>query len=101
MIVLINSRSGKCGDTASRPEFQIAQLFAGLGETPQILQPQSGGELASFAREAARSSEQTIVAAGGDGTVSAVAGELVGTHKLSAFCRLARLTFCQGPAGSR
>jgi diacylglycerol kinase family enzyme len=81
MIVLINSRAGKSRKTATRPETQIAALFAALGEAPRIVQPHSGGELTSLVREAARSSEQTIVAAGGDGTVSTVAGELAGTQK--------------------
>ena len=81
MIVLINPGAGKAGNAAHRPETRIAELFASLGERPRIVQPHSGSELASFAREAARSSEQTIVAAGGDGTVSTVAGELAGTQK--------------------
>jgi diacylglycerol kinase family enzyme len=81
MIVLINPRAGKSGKTATRPETRIAELFAALGETPRIVQPRGGSELTALAREAARSSEQTIVAAGGDGTVSTVAGELAGTQK--------------------
>jgi diacylglycerol kinase family enzyme len=80
MIVLINPRAGKSGK-AGPPENGIAELFAALGETPRIVQPHSGSELTSLAREAARGSEQTIVAAGGDGTVSTVAGELAGTQK--------------------
>jgi diacylglycerol kinase family enzyme len=81
MVVLINPRAGKAGHAAGRPESRIAELFAALGETPRIVQPHSGNELTSLAREAARSSEQTIVAAGGDGTVSMVAGELADTQK--------------------
>jgi diacylglycerol kinase family enzyme len=81
MVVLINPRAGKSGNTARRPETQIAALFAALGETPRIVQPQSGSELISLAREAARGNEQTIVAAGGDGTISTVAGELAGMEK--------------------
>ena len=81
MIVLINPHAGESGYAASRLETRIAQLFAALGETPRIVQPHSGSELASLAWEIARSSEQTIVAAGGDGTVSTVAGELAGTEK--------------------
>ena len=81
MVVLINPRAGKSGNAASRPETQIAALFAALGETPRIVQTHSGSELTALAREAARGSEQTIVAAGGDGTISTVAGELAGTEK--------------------
>ncbi|MEY2488175.1 MAG: hypothetical protein QOC70_117 [Verrucomicrobiota bacterium] len=81
MVVLINPRAGRTGQPASPREAQIAALFAALGETPRIVQPHSGSELTSLAREAARGSEQIIVAAGGDGTVSAVAGELAGTEK--------------------
>jgi diacylglycerol kinase family enzyme len=81
MVVLINPRAGKSGNPASRPETQIPALFAALGETPRMVQPQSGSELTSLAREAARGNEQNIVAAGGDGTISTVAGELAGTEK--------------------
>ena len=81
MIVLINPRAGRFGNAASRPEARIAELFTALGETPRIVQPQSGNELTSLARKAARGSEQIIVAAGGDGTISTVAGELAGTDK--------------------
>jgi YegS/Rv2252/BmrU family lipid kinase len=81
MVVLINPSAGKAASTASRLETQIAELFAALGETPRIVQPHSGSELASLAREVARGSDHTIVAGGGDGTISTVAGELAGTEK--------------------
>jgi diacylglycerol kinase family enzyme len=81
MVVLINPHAGKSASGSSRPETKIAELFAALGETPRIVQPQSGSELTSLAREAARGGEQTIVAAGGDGTISTVAGELALTQK--------------------
>ncbi|PZR71340.1 MAG: sphingosine kinase [Chthoniobacterales bacterium] len=72
-----SSLNGK-GDRETR----IAELFAALGETPRIVQPERGQDVSALAREAVRAGEKTIVAAGGDGTISGVAGELAGTDKI-------------------
>ncbi|HYJ05102.1 MAG TPA: diacylglycerol kinase family protein [Chthoniobacterales bacterium] len=64
------------------PQARIVELFARLGETPRILQPTGDKDITAIAREAAKGSEQIIVAAGGDGTISAVASELAGTDKI-------------------
>ena len=75
----MNQSAGKSGNGEESPETRIAELFAALGEKPRIVQPKQGEDISSLAREAVRSGEKTIVAAGGDGTVSGVAGELAGT----------------------
>jgi len=50
-----------------------------FGVPARIVVTRSGGELASLAARAARENSQAVVAGGGDGTVNAVAGALVGT----------------------
>ena len=78
MIVIMNRGAGGPED----PHTRIVEVFARLGETPRILQPTGDKDITAVAREAAQSSEQIIVAAGGDGTISAVASELAGTGKI-------------------
>src|SRR5438067_3016954 len=64
------------------PRAQLAELFRRHGEDPRILQPRDGYDLPAVAREAADGNEPIVVAAGGDGTVSAVAAALAGTDKI-------------------
>jgi diacylglycerol kinase family enzyme len=82
MIVIMNQGAGNPGNGEESPEARIAELFAALGEKPRIVQPKQGEDISSVAREAARGGEKTIVAAGGDGTVSGVAGALAGTDRI-------------------
>jgi diacylglycerol kinase family enzyme len=82
MIMIMNQGAGKSGNGEESPETRIIELFAALGEKPRMVQPKQGEDISSLAREAAKSGEKTIVAAGGDGTVSGVAGELAGTDKI-------------------
>jgi diacylglycerol kinase family enzyme len=78
MIVIMNRGAGGPDD----PEARIAELFRAQGESPRILQPDDQRDIASLAQEAGRTDEEIIVAAGGDGTVNAVAAELAGTNKV-------------------
>jgi diacylglycerol kinase family enzyme len=78
MIVIMNRGAGGPDD----PRAHIIELFEALGETPRIVQPNGDKDIAGVAREAAAGSEKIIVAAGGDGTISAVAAELAGTDKI-------------------
>lgn len=73
--VLLNARAGSAGPDAER---QVRDLFrdAGLEVTVVASEPARLGE---NARTAAAEGAQMVVAAGGDGTASAVAGGLVGT----------------------
>jgi len=78
MIVIMNSGAGGPGD----PGEQILEIFRSHGETPKLLRPESGQNISSLAREAAGGNETTIIAAGGDGTISGVAEQLAGTGKV-------------------
>lgn len=78
MIVIMNRGAGGADD----PQARIVELFRALGETPRIVHPNGDKDIAAVAREVAESSERIIVAAGGDGTISAVAAVLAGTDKI-------------------
>ncbi len=81
MIVILNRGAGASnpGNEASRDK--IASLFAAAGATVQIVEPEGDKDVSALARDAAASSEETIVASGGDGTISSVAAVLAGTGK--------------------
>jgi YegS/Rv2252/BmrU family lipid kinase len=78
MIIVMNRSAGGPDD----PQTRILELFRAEGEAPRVLHPEDGRDLAAVARDAAQSSERIVVAAGGDGTVSAVAGALAGSDKI-------------------
>jgi YegS/Rv2252/BmrU family lipid kinase len=78
MILVMNRSAGGPDD----PRPRIVELFRMQGDEPHIVQPNDGHDIAAVAREAAESSERIVVAAGGDGTVSAVAAALAGTDKV-------------------
>lgn len=73
--VIVNARAG--GGHSEEDVAKLAKLFADAGMAARV-QPVGGEELARTARELA-SHAPIVVAAGGDGTVSAVAGALRGT----------------------
>lgn len=78
MILIMNRGAGGPED----PQTRILELFRALGKTPRMVHPSDDQDITAIAREAAQSSEQVIVAAGGDGTISAVASELAGSDKI-------------------
>ena len=78
MILVMNRSAGGPDD----PQTRIVELFRAQGEEPRVLEPENGRDIAALARDAARSAERIVVAAGGDGTISAVAGALAGSDKI-------------------
>jgi diacylglycerol kinase family enzyme len=75
--VIINERSG--GSAEPEAGLQIQSLFAKHGVRVRLERVRDPGDLAARTRQAA-SRGDTLVAAGGDGTVNAVAGVAVETH---------------------
>jgi len=78
--VIINAASGT-GDKEDERQI-LADIFSTHDFEALIELAKSGAEIVEMAKRAAKSGSQTIVAGGGDGTVSAVAAELVGTEKI-------------------
>ena len=78
MILVMNRSAGGPDD----PQTRIIELFRAQGEAPRVLEPDNGRDIAAIARDAAGSAERIVVAAGGDGTISAVAGALAGSDKI-------------------
>ncbi len=81
MIVILNRGAGASTQKNGSSRDQIASLFAAAGANVQIVEPDGATDVSSLAIEAAKTSEETIVAAGGDGTISSVAAHLADTGK--------------------
>jgi diacylglycerol kinase family enzyme len=58
---------------------KLSRIFAEAGTPARIHLASSGAEIPELARRAVKENSQIIVAGGGDGTVNAVANELMGT----------------------
>jgi YegS/Rv2252/BmrU family lipid kinase len=78
MIVIMNRGAGGPED----PEARIVELLRSHSKEPRVVHPDQTRDIATLAREAARTTEPVIVAAGGDGTISTVAAALVGSDKI-------------------
>ena len=79
--IILNASAGSGDQEAARS--MLAEIFAGESEfDAHVSLAQSGAEIVELARRAVADSDvRIIVAGGGDGTVNAVASELVGTDK--------------------
>ena len=75
--VVLNPGSG--GGDAQAAADKIVALFEAAGKKVRIRIPRNAVEIASLARDAADAGAEAVVAAGGDGSVSAVAGALAGS----------------------
>jgi diacylglycerol kinase family enzyme len=76
MVVILNRGAGGAPDGTASPREKIAELYRAAGVDVKIVEPDEQHGLSALAREALDAGEETIVAAGGDGTISAVAAEL-------------------------
>jgi diacylglycerol kinase family enzyme len=80
MIVILNARAGtaaKCNNLRST----IVELFGAAGLETEIVSV-AGKDVSAAAKQAVAGNHKTIVAAGGDGTVSTVASEVAATEKV-------------------
>ena len=78
MVIILNARAGSVARKPGETRLKIAALFGALGAHPQIIVAE-GKDVGAIAGQAVARNEETIVAAGGDGTVSTVAAEVAGT----------------------
>src|ERR1700682_1204909 len=74
---MLNSASG-CHPSPALGH-KLSRIFAENATSPRILPASSGAEIPELARRAVKENSQVIVAGGGDGTVNAVANELMGS----------------------
>lgn len=77
--IIINAGSG--ADDKEEIRKRLMEIFSASHLNARISLARNGPEVSSLAHRAAKSEAQTVVAGGGDGTVSAVAAELIDTKK--------------------
>jgi diacylglycerol kinase family enzyme len=77
--IIINAGSGY-GDKDEIQKY-LAEIFKTNGTKAHFSVARSGEEFLEITKQIARSDCQTIVAAGGDGTISTIAAEIIGTEK--------------------
>lgn len=89
LLCLLNGAAHSDGAESRRA--QIAQAFARLNQPVEILEIQPGESISDQARKAVVRGDTAIVAAGGDGTMSAMANALAGTETALAVVPLGTL----------
>jgi diacylglycerol kinase family enzyme len=77
--VIVNNRSGPGHEAGV--EHRLAQAFKAAGVDARISLVGNGASVSALAHEAANSDAGIVVAAGGDGTVNAVASAIIGKGK--------------------
>ena len=77
--VIMNASSGAHDKEVVRS--RLVELFAASGIEARISLARTGAEVFDLAQRAARNGADTIVAAGGDGTINSVASAVVGSEK--------------------
>ena len=78
MVVIMNRSAGGPDD----PRARITELFRSHGEEARVVEPDETNDICTIARAAAAGLDRIVVAAGGDGTISAVAAAVSGTDKV-------------------
>jgi diacylglycerol kinase family enzyme len=80
MIVILNAHAGTAGKSRNL-QSRITELFGAAGLNAEIISV-GRKEMSAAAKRAVAENHETIVAAGGDGTVNTVAAEVAGTEKI-------------------
>ena len=81
MLVVLNARAGKDKRSVEQRRAAIRNAFAGAGLEAEIVAPDDRCAARMLTQKYADGNHDTVVAAGGDGTVSTVAARLIGTDK--------------------
>ncbi len=81
MIVIVNRGAGNSAVAGESPREKIERFYSAAGASVNVIEPDRNRDVSALAQEAAKSSDGTIVAAGGDGTISSVAAALADTGK--------------------
>jgi YegS/Rv2252/BmrU family lipid kinase len=76
--VIVNASARQGGEDQAR---RIAQVFDSCGVKAKIVLARTGEEITAAALRAATDQSRVVVAGGGDGTINAVAAQLVDTDK--------------------
>ena len=82
MIVILNAGAGPPSNGGNETRSKVAEAFDAVGISAEIIEPLGSDRLITTVRKALHKNNETIIAAGGDGTVSAVAGEIAGTENV-------------------
>jgi YegS/Rv2252/BmrU family lipid kinase len=77
--VIINASSGT--DDKAEARERLLKVFAHAGVEARISLARSGEEIIDLARRAVKENRQPIIAGGGDGTINAVASQVVDTDR--------------------
>ena len=77
--VIVNSGARQADDDVTVA--RLSEAFVNSGMRAEIRIARNGTEIVQLARQGARDASSAVVAAGGDGTINAVATELIGTTK--------------------
>lgn len=95
--VVINAGSGSA--ESADLGMLVAERFRARGIEPEVHVCAEGGDISRYAQEAVRKGCTTVVAGGGDGTVSAVAAVLAGTDAVLGVLPLGTLNHFAKDAG--
>jgi diacylglycerol kinase family enzyme len=99
MIVILNAGAGPQPNSLPALRSRIATAFGAAAVDAEIIDVHRSESLQTAVHKALGTTDDTIVAAGGDGSVSAVAGQLAGTDKILGVLPLGTLNHFAKDAG--
>jgi diacylglycerol kinase family enzyme len=82
MIVILNVAAGPASNSSNEVRTKLSDALIAARVRADIVEVHGSNGLVPAIRKALNKSDEPIVAAGGDGTISAVAGQLAGTNKI-------------------